>query len=212
MQTWVRERVREWVRAQGILVIICFGSLIIETKTHVVINHHGSSNLYSLNQTMSTTCKCACTFTHKHTQNTPIGFDFIWSEKHPIGFDAIWRTKHPIGFHFIWSEKHPIGFYAILKDETPKLDLTSFIWSEKHPIGCFSLQMNEVKSNWGVFILQMAYNPIECFSLQMKWNWILSHLKCKTPIGFDFILKWETYNWRFHVIWSAKNPIALDFS
>jgi hypothetical protein len=195
------EREREWVRAQReklwILVIICFGSLIIETKTHVVINHHRSSNLYSLNQTMSTTRKCACTFTHKHTQNTPIGFDFIWSEKHPIGFDAIWRTKHPIGFHFIWSEKHSIGLYAIWRMKTPQLDLTSFIWSEKHPIGDF--------------ILQMAYNPIECFSLQMKWNWILSHLKCKTPIGFDFILKWETYNWRFHVIWSAKNPIALDF-
>jgi hypothetical protein len=160
---------REWVRAQGILVIlviICFGSLIIETKTHVVINHHRSSNLYSLNQTMSTTRKCACTFTHKHTQNTPIGFDFIWSEKHPIGFDAIWRMKHPIGFYAIWRMKHP-----------------NWIW----------LHSFEVRN------IQLGFMSFEVWNTQLdfyfvwKWetsNWILRHLKCKTS-QLDFISFWS---------------------
>ncbi len=128
-----------------------FGSLIIETKTHVVIYHHGSSNLTPWTKLCRQHANVHCT--HTYTKH-PIGFYAIWRTKHPnrdlasfevrniqLGFTSfeVWN-KHPIGFYFVWSEKHPIGFYIIS--------------SAKH-------------LNWIWFDLKWE-----------TYNWISLHLKC----------------------------------
>jgi hypothetical protein len=153
-----------------------------------------------------------CMHIYTHTQNTPIGFDFIWSEKHPIGFDAIWRTKHPIGFDFIWSEKHPIGFDAI--------------WRMKHPnwIWLHSFEGRNIQLDLMPFV---GWNTQIGFDfIHLKWetyNWVLRHLKCETPnwictlfevrnIQLDFYFVWsEKHPIGYYVIWSAKHPNWIWF-